>query len=507
MPLPNRTPESLLPRCDSKNPATTCRGITLNGRPCRRSLASPKYSPTAHRLSSSSRSSTTLRDHSGVLDVSALYCHQHMDQAQTAALDSAPLRGSNINPIQERISVDSLVARLGVASLTDLPHDARNTFNPNHRYPSKPAVADISQAPSRKPREKLKNDRSKRPGFWASLCCTNAADDDDYIEVVRHKRKPLEMQQREKPSHHRNQGQVTSKPPRANTKPSAPAPSKRPVPTDASTRPTAASSTASVPLQKPTRSELQPPRLDAQRTSSTPDTRYLLSFIPRNLSPQTTAALLSELSKPISDYDEAGYIYIFWLTDHETTPSETVAASLLPAPAQPPSQRRRQRRPSDVMSEFSYKPDSIANQSKRTIQLKIGRANNVRRRMAEWQRQCGNNVSLVRFYPYIPSSAEPSPTSEPTLGAALYPESSRAQHGRQRSESELVRKVPHAHRVERLVHIELAEQRVKKDCQACGREHREWFEVDATEDGVKAVDETIRRWVRWAETTEGLTSL
>lgn len=39
MPHIANTPESILPRCDSKNPATTCRSITAQGRPCRRPLA------------------------------------------------------------------------------------------------------------------------------------------------------------------------------------------------------------------------------------------------------------------------------------------------------------------------------------------------------------------------------------------------------------------------------------------------------------------------------------
>jgi hypothetical protein len=66
-----------------------------------------------------------------------------------------------------------------------------------------------------------------------------------------------------------------------------------------------------------------------------------------------------------------------------------------------------------------------------------------------------------------------------------------------------VRKVPHAHRVERLIHIELADQRVRRDCAACGKEHREWFEVEATREGVKGVDEVVRRWVGWAEGVSG----
>jgi hypothetical protein len=63
----------------------------------------------------------------------------------------------------------------------------------------------------------------------------------------------------------------------------------------------------------------------------------------------------------------------------------------------------------------------------------------------------------------------------------------------------MVRKVPCVKRVERLIHLELAERRITKDCEVCGREHREWFEVDGTEKGVKSVDETVRRWVAWGE--------
>jgi hypothetical protein len=54
-------------------------------------------------------------------------------------------------------------------------------------------------------------------------------------------------------------------------------------------------------------------------------------------------------------------------------------------------------------------------------------------------------------------------------------------------------------RVERLIHIELGSQRVMKKCEACKKDHREWFGVDASREGVKAVDEVIKRWVSWAE--------
>lgn len=46
--------------------------------------------------------------------------------------------------------------------------------------------------------------------------------------------------------------------------------------------------------------------------------------------------------------------------------------------------------------------------------------------------------------------------------------------------------------------------RVKQEkCGACGREHREWFEVEASKKGVKGVDEVVRRWVDWGTRQRG----
>lgn len=150
------------------------------------------------------------------------------------------------------------------------------------------------------------------------------------------------------------------------------------------------------------------------------------------------------------------------------------------------------------MTEFSYDGGeetlrglNSRHISKKTIMLKIGRANNVTRRMNEWQRQCGYKLNLVRWYPYIPSTPQPSP-DKPS-----YPDLSRPSTSRR--QSDVVRKMPCVKRVERLIHLELAEKRVLKDCEACGKEHREWFEVEASQEGVRGVDECVRRWVGWAE--------
>jgi hypothetical protein len=227
-------------------------------------------------------------------------------------------------------------------------------------------------------------------------------------------------------------------------------------------------------------------KLPSQRPSIARDpssrTGEFLSLIPIDASPQVTALLLAELAKPVSDADDEGYIYMFWLTPESVPappPSET-ASSLLAPPSRPIPGRRRT---SDVLNTFA---STVPNaQDKKTILLKIGRAQNVQRRLNQWTRQCGYNLSLIRYYPYHPTTLSDTNVNE-------LPRTPR--------------KVPNAHKVERLIHIELNAKRAHRSvkCTACGREHREWFEVDASKDGVKAVDEVVRRWVDWGERDAGM---
>lgn len=330
MPFIPHTPEALLPRSDSRNANTTCRGLTANGRPCRRSIV--KSSPSPRPPSP--------------------FCWQHSNQA------TLPIQPT----IKERTSVDTLVDRLG---LLDVGHKKRRT--------------DEKRRPKPKPRSNL-----------ALFCCIGESDD--------------------------------AKPAR---------PVKRP------------------PIQ----------RDPSSRTGE------FLSLIPKSASPQTTSLLLSELAKPVSDSDDKGYIYMFWLTPETSSPPLDTASSLL-SPRQ-----EGQRRTSDVLNTFSIP-------NKKTILLKIGRAQNVQRRLNQWTRQCGYNLSLIRYYPYHPTLSSTSVNIPRTP-----------------------RKVPNAHKVERLIHIELNGKRAQGSgkCGVCGREHREWFEVEASRAGVKAVDEVVRRWVDWGE--------
>ena len=186
-------------------------------------------------------------------------------------------------------------------------------------------------------------------------------------------------------------------------------------------------------------------------------------------------ALLAELSRPISPQDEAGYIYIFWLTPESeaSKPDDETASSLLDDDDDNDAVNHRQR-----ISHALQRYASVRKPAEpKTILLKIGRAANVHRRLSQWTKQCGQNITLIRFYPYAPSQKT---SSASPLGPA--------------------RKVPHVLRVERLIHLELAEKIAQKDaCEQCGKEHREWFEVEASKKGLKGVDEIVRRWVRWAE--------
>ncbi|KAJ6053607.1 uncharacterized protein N7446_009619 [Penicillium canescens] len=264
------------------------------------------------------------------------------------------------------------------------------------------------------------------------------------------------------------------------------------------------------PYQTPYKGAQKPKPTSAQRPQNG---RTLINILtnpipaildPPTLPPQTTSTLLTELAKPISEADDEGYIYMFWVTPQKTTstrgepptlPSRELAASLIP-PAQPnnsthlrpPAQSRSVSdalRTAKDLNALSSNPTSI---SPGTIRLKIGRTSNVHRRLNEWSKQCSHDLTLIRYYPYTSSSSSSSsPARKKEKGAAemLAPG----------------RKVPHVHRVERLIHLELAALRVRDlgKCADCGKEHREWFEVEASKEALKSIDDCVRRWVSWGE--------
>lgn len=432
------TPEALLPRSDSKNPATTCKGITSNGRPCRRALAaSSRSSPTP----SPSRGNGVLAVLGQQDAAAAFFCWQHKDQAeQLAARDTK----TSLHPLKEKSSIDTLIERVGILELDESVPEHRKrhhrTDGPRRRDTLPSGWNEMPSPLMTVPEEIVYRPRRTRPSpprsnvklSWA--CCIQG-DDDDLP-----------------PPRRRDRGRHSR-------------------PSDARWDPVAVQPAPVRPQMREKSSTTTTQPRPSPAPSSQSRTQTLLSIIPPQLSPQTTSLLLAELSRPITSANESGYIYIFWLTPESevSKPDDETASSLLDDDEDmytPRSQRTNQ-----ALARYASVRRPQNQRTQRTITLKIGRAANVHRRMSQWTKQCGQNITLIRYYPYASDSGSCS-------GG----------------------KVPHVQRVERLIHLELAERRViKSECEQCGREHREWFEIEASRNGLKGVDEVVRRWVAWAE--------
>ena len=397
-------------------------------------------------------------------NAAAFYCWQHKDQAENLA--ARPEQRTTLYPLKQRSSIDTLMDRVGVLNLDE---EIQRPKKPRHRR--------------RGSDEQQLTRRDTLPSGWNGMQGPLMSLPENVRRAQIHTRKDYEYR-------------------RSNVKASwscciraddddPPPPRPRPLKNNVQTQSSAYTSPAPMVVpngHQQVRRQPVPSRQPemTQHSSTTTNnhsscqTTTLLSLIPTSLSPSTTSALLAELSRPFSPHDEAGYIYVFWLTpDSEASkPDDETASSLLHDDNHQASPTRQQRNSHAMQRYASVRKPA----GPRTILLKIGRAANVHRRLSQWTKQCGQNITLIRYYPYSPSQQrqdQASPASTPP------------------------RQVPHVHRVERLVHLELAEKRAQKDvCEQCGREHREWFEVDASKKGLKAVDEIVRRWVRWAESAD-----
>ncbi|KAJ6779396.1 hypothetical protein PWT90_03951 [Aphanocladium album] len=462
MPFVANTPESLLARSDSKDPKSTCRGITSAGRPCRRPLGARPDMGTRFSSSRHDDYLTAIPDDDPADE--SLYCWQHKEQASHSAHSSPGPKGSIAVPTirEERTSLDTLADRLGLVDIGD-KHSAGRPSKPGRRpngSSAKPSVyAPGSQVkpsrPSRPPQKKKKKQTSQ-----LEFCCCIS------IPIEQVDEKP------EKPK-----PEFTNLPYQ-----------QEPMPTYQPQRPPLAPPQAQ--YRPPSSKYHQPPVVSPAKSykSETSITAQMKHLIPDSLDAATAALLMAELVRPVTESDEPGYIYIFWLVEEpdvqgmqQRAPVEAARSLLAPPPS-----TSHGRRASDTVSRYASQSHRNGRPGKQTMLLKIGRAANVQRRMNQWQRQCGYDVEVLRYYPYA-SSTTPTPSpgrhrrgsdSPPAAGVMT----------------------PHAKRVERLVHIELTGMGLraeKETCKACGRDHREWFEVGATREDVRKVDEVIRRWVEW----------
>ncbi|KAF7562789.1 hypothetical protein G7046_g1311 [Stylonectria norvegica] len=403
MPFVPNTPESFLGRSDSKNPNSTCRGITSNGRPCRRAVASK---------------SDSLRPRTPDPRDETLYCWQHKDQASQSAKSSPGPRGKSTPILEERTSLDTLADRLGLVDLQEKPKRKPYQEKPSHGYDS----------------EEFKPLKAPRPKPTKSLsfcfCFSIPLEEVQETRPPRPQPRPVQRTSAQMPASRRNSKQQLG---------------------GGSSRQRLNVSTAS-----PSKSSHH------SRQSTASHTAQMKDLIPNSLDAPTASALMAELARPYVESEEAGFIYMFWLTPvSDSAPPVAAARSLLAPPS--PAGATRSRRASDVVSSFAGKSSGTKDT---TMVLKIGRASNVQRRMNQWQRQCGYDIEMLRYYPYLPGSSE--------------------------SSGVVPHMTPHCHRVERLVHIELAGMGLRAklgQCDACGRDHREWFEVEAIRGGIQKVDE------------------
>ena len=451
MPHFANSPEVALGRNDSLDPARTCKGITAAGRACRRGLASR---PTKS-------------------DLLSFYCWQHKDQAPrdqnvissppaAAVSPSSGTHGHHINShthndnyanvsgvVDHRTSIDSMMQRLG---LEDVSHGNNHTGG-NH-LPE--GIATAGMGGKYRPSRPQTRPRPRRRIRRTYCCCFQVWEtEEDDLPPAKVSHRPAAAGQS-----HQLQGQ--------NGKESM-----------------------NKPRPPPTQNYNEKQKRPAAKKPST-------SWIPPTISPDTAALLRSELDRPLSDKDEPGYIYIFWLTPEEAStrsrgpsPAELFLSAMTNDNDNPNHVNNRERgfsssssltslsdaiRSTQDIKAFVSKPTST---NPGTIRLKIGRASNVQRRLNEWSRQCSYNLALIRYYPYIPSTS----TSSYNVNAPM------------------PRKVPYVHRVEHLIHTELGHRRIRDTgkCPECGKEHKEWFEIKAEKEELRKVDECIRRWVAWGE--------
>lgn len=496
MPFIPHTPESLLSRSDSKNPATTCRGITATGRPCKRTIAtSTRSSPTSIRVARN-EVVTILSAEDDEQGARAFFCWQHQEQADTP-LSFDDRRGMKTSIIQltQRNSLDTLADRLGILELNHDGASARKTHGRQHSKPMRkqediprnqqnvPAPLPLSSEKPSYHQAKRRGPKDDYPLTFSLFCCIQPRKQPPTLVPRPAKEmKPRPFPTASLPSH------VEPVPP---TRP--PSTPKRPFQPHIHTSRNPYSQTTS-----PTTTTLDRPILPRDPSSQT---AALLSLIPKTLQPELVADLLKELAKPISASDLEGFIYIFWLTP-TTSPSpskETTSALLQPGPLAFPSRPSlHDRRSSDLIRDYTASSATVTaatpGTEKSTIFIKIGRASNVQQRMNQWSRQCKHKVTVLRYYPVQSiSSSSSSPFPTPQASPNLKGASSTAPPSRSPP-----LKVPHAHKVERLIQLELRNSQVEVNCEGCGKVHREWFEVEGSRAEVGRVDAVIKRWVNWS---------
>ena len=319
MPFIANTPESLLGRTDSKNPATTCRGITSGGRPCRRPLTEDAPAGSAPATPPRRRHKLRVDDPAD----ESLYCWQHKEQASVSAHSSPGPRLSHTPILEERTSIDTLADRLGLVDVSNRPSRKHRPRPSNsHGGGGGGSGGHSAGIPYHESRPQRKSE-----GFSLCFCFKIPIEvDEGPPPPVRPKPRPI---------------QSTTSPAAAD----ATRPGKHLSPSSAassSSRPYRSSLSGGAPPSSPSPGGSGRKRHSSSASTQSQTAEYMSLILP-STSPQTASQLLAELAKPVSQQDDAGYIYMFWLTPDKdgaaSPPPVDAARSLL----SPPSSSSRQR--------------------------------------------------------------------------------------------------------------------------------------------------------------------
>lgn len=138
---------------------------------------------------------------------------------------------------------------------------------------------------------------------------------------------------------------------------------------------------------------------------------------------------------------------------------------------------------------------------------KVGRTQNLTRRLYQWSRSCPYTPLLVEFFPSPPQGLLKRTNSSSSL-SSLFRKEGGTGSGTSPSGANSIVRCAVTHRIERLIHLELEDRFGRVDisrggCQ-CGKFHKEWFRGGKGQDGGWAeVRDVIVRWVGFSKIAYG----
>ncbi|KAL7424776.1 hypothetical protein Q5752_000460 [Cryptotrichosporon argae] len=179
-------------------------------------------------------------------------------------------------------------------------------------------------------------------------------------------------------------------------------------------------------------------------------------YVPLDLGQQTQTVLRVTMESALTGKDQPGFLYVYELRD-------------------------------------------LGNE--RTAFFKVGRTDNVPRRIGQWTKQCTSHTPTLRDVFPLRAPARPL-ARQPSVSTSLLP-------GAVSAGTTARRMAPYAKRWERLVHLELADRasaadpaavrRLGAPCADCGKGHREIFPV-CRDGGYQLVVCVVERWERYVRT-------